>query len=264
MSLAAIRWALQQRAGSATAKAVLLVIADAADKRGVAYPSQAALAEATELTERSVRSAIGVLVASKLVRCQTRYRPGGSRASTRYVLPIIPEAVSGMPDANQPNDNDLQTIPEAPAGMDGAYRKDLPVCGGGIPEAPSALVPTVLEPVEEPPVVPLRGEKRKTKKSHRVPDEFVPNAEMRELADELRVDFAAELLKFRNYHFPEPHSNWNAALRNWLCRAKPAGRRTSGERSLYLRPGEVQAPPAQPTRMMVEHQRKLAANGGQP
>jgi len=96
MSMAAITWARKCRTGSASAKAVLMALADRADDDGKAWPSQGDLADYTELTERTVRSALDLLVTLGLITREARRSDNGTRRSDMITLTFAqPENASG-------------------------------------------------------------------------------------------------------------------------------------------------------------------------
>jgi hypothetical protein len=103
MSIAAMAWAKRQKTGSATRKAVLMAIADYADAAGSCWPSQRAIMEETELSERAVRNALAELADAGLLNRVERRRPDGSRASDMLTLNMgeqpAPDAGGGAPDA---------------------------------------------------------------------------------------------------------------------------------------------------------------------
>jgi hypothetical protein len=138
VSLAAISWARRQKTGSATFKAVLMALAGYADEKGLCWPSQAALAEETEMTDRSVRTALGALEDAGFIQREKKYRKDGTRDSDRITL-LLPERASGS-QAERPSGG----LPE----NDGTYRKELPVdyrkMTAGLPEGASAS--TTFEP----------------------------------------------------------------------------------------------------------------------
>jgi helix-turn-helix protein/DnaA-like protein len=76
MSLAALIWAENQKVGSSSAKAVLLVLAKYADVDGVCWPSQSTLAKATELSPDTVQRQSAHL---EKIGALTRERRGSSR-----------------------------------------------------------------------------------------------------------------------------------------------------------------------------------------
>ncbi len=86
MSLRAIRWAWQARAGNA--KVVLLALADLADDSGYCFPSHDHLTKMCELSERTVRRMITLIVTSKLMTIERRFNGNGSCTSNGYRLAI--------------------------------------------------------------------------------------------------------------------------------------------------------------------------------
>lgn len=67
MSNAALNWAFGQRTGSPGERLVLLVLADAANKQGFAWPAQAAIATKAGLQPRHVRNALTGLRKRELI-----------------------------------------------------------------------------------------------------------------------------------------------------------------------------------------------------
>lgn len=82
MSKVAREWAKSQKAGSASAKIVLLVLADHADNGGLCWPSRATIAELTELSVRSVVDQLKALEARGLIARDERNREDGSQTSS--------------------------------------------------------------------------------------------------------------------------------------------------------------------------------------
>jgi hypothetical protein len=88
MSFEALRWARDQQVGSVCQKAVLLVLADMANKdhNHMAWPSLATLARVCAAGQSSVRKAIGELVARGLIE-----RLGSTiRRKYRLRLEVVP------------------------------------------------------------------------------------------------------------------------------------------------------------------------------
>jgi hypothetical protein len=108
MSIDAMRWAKAQKTESPTRKAVLMALADYADEHGRAWPSQVRIAADTEMSERTVRTAIGELIERGFLTRQTRFRPDGTRATDVLHL--------SMSEGNRKH------LP-----VDGGHRKQLPV-----------------------------------------------------------------------------------------------------------------------------------------
>lgn len=78
-------------------------------------------------------------------------------------------------------------------------------------------------------------ETKKPKRATQLPDEFRSKDEHATLASNLRVDLAAEMVKFADYHRARGSTmkDWDAALRTWIRnaaefnRGKPAAKRSS-------------------------------------
>lgn len=89
MSWAASKWAIQQQVGSAAGKAVLLVLAEAANqKTHSCYPSQKTIATRAEISERSVWGAMNELAEAGLITRRRRPGKGGHRASDMITLAV--------------------------------------------------------------------------------------------------------------------------------------------------------------------------------
>jgi DNA-binding transcriptional ArsR family regulator len=94
MSVAASAWAWSVDLDDPSAKLVLLRLADAAssddDKDGEVscWPRVASLVSATGLSERTVRTKLGVLSERGLLTIERRTRANGRQASNRYVLNV--------------------------------------------------------------------------------------------------------------------------------------------------------------------------------
>lgn len=104
MSWQASEWAKQQRTGSAAAKTVLLLLGDRADESHSCFPGVALLAWESEMSERSVRSAITTLREAGLIRVLRRGGAGrrgggGGRRSNRYQL-LLDGADTPLPQAD--------------------------------------------------------------------------------------------------------------------------------------------------------------------
>src|SRR5512146_226555 len=88
MSYQASQWAVRQQAGSAYAKAVLLVIAEAADTSGYAFLGYPEIGRRAEMSRRSVIDQVGVLTAAGLLKIDRRYDAQGHRTSNGLRLQI--------------------------------------------------------------------------------------------------------------------------------------------------------------------------------
>jgi hypothetical protein len=255
-------------------KAVLIVLADATNSSGQAFPSQQRIAEITELSERAVRYALDGLEGLGLISREPRYRKGGSRKSTLYKL-TIPATGATMPEGKDTSGNDLEGIPATGATMPPPYRQQVPPCEGTIPATGATLVTTLLEPTDKPPVVPLSDDGAendlslnggKHRGSKRCPKTFTPTAEHRKLAANLGLDFDMELAKMRDHEFREPRRDWDAVFRNWLRNSKPP-RATAGRAASHrLTPDRFREEVSEgrgehKTRMQIEHEQRLRKAG---
>jgi len=86
MSIQAMTWALQIRTGSPKKKAVLLVLADYADESGTCFPGHRRIADATEMSVRSVIRVLNELETSGFLTTEKRRSDSGQQATNRYIL----------------------------------------------------------------------------------------------------------------------------------------------------------------------------------
>lgn len=81
MSFEAMAWAIKQEVGNTTAKFVLLMVANYADEKGRAWPSQERLAEAIEGSRHTVMRALDFLEEAAFLTRIRRHREDGSRST---------------------------------------------------------------------------------------------------------------------------------------------------------------------------------------
>lgn len=98
MSVQALSAAFDMRGIGASEKLVLLALANYANEKMVCWPSQDTLAEDTELSERTVWSALKNLEAKEVIARQPRKRADGTRASDVFTL-LFPEHMRAKPAA---------------------------------------------------------------------------------------------------------------------------------------------------------------------
>lgn len=105
MSFQAMTWAVKQKVGNATGKAVLLMLANYADENGSCYPGQDKLAKECECSSRTVREWLDKFETMGLIVRQERRREDGYRTSDLIVMQLekSPEAFS--PENNSPENN---------------------------------------------------------------------------------------------------------------------------------------------------------------
>lgn len=85
MSVAAGKWAKRQRV-RATCRAVLIALADRADKRGQCWPSQTTIADDTGYAVRTVRLVLAELSVAGIIARQPRGNRFGGRAADLITL----------------------------------------------------------------------------------------------------------------------------------------------------------------------------------
>lgn len=92
MSVQAISWAMAQRAGSPSAKLLLMVMANSHTVAGSFFPSHGYLAEQTEMSRSSVKRHLAKLEEQGLIRIRNRKRASGAKTSNEYEL-VVPEGL---------------------------------------------------------------------------------------------------------------------------------------------------------------------------
>ena len=103
MSWQALNWATKVRVGRASAKHVLMVLANYADENGTCFPSQAMLAADTEMSKRAVQDQLDFLEAHRLLS-REQCRRGRRQGRNRYHLAIDgqPACAAGNQEARKP------------------------------------------------------------------------------------------------------------------------------------------------------------------
>jgi len=86
MSFQAMTWAVKQKVGNATGKAILLMLANYADQDGVCFPSQEKLAQECECTRQTVSRFLGDFEKRGLIVRVERRRQDGYRTSDEISL----------------------------------------------------------------------------------------------------------------------------------------------------------------------------------
>lgn len=217
MSHDATAWAKAQKTGSSPAKFILMVLADFAGTDYSSYPSVKKLADITELSESTVRSATKLLAEQGLIRVFYRYRDNHTRRSSRYQLLVDgPETME--PDADdwahqrqEPAVGHRQEPEGTPQELADSHRQELAL----IPHSdPSLRDPSVVTP----------GAAR-TARATRVPEDFMPDEKMRAwfVGEKLgaAINGQREHEKFMDYWRGCPGAkgrkhDWPATWRNWM------------------------------------------------
>ena len=86
MSVQAMTWAWKTECPNASAKLVLMCLANYADKDGSCFPGQKTIAEECGLSLRTVKTAAQALEDAGLIKRQRRIRDDGTRTSDEYFL----------------------------------------------------------------------------------------------------------------------------------------------------------------------------------
>lgn len=121
MSIQAINWSLSANADGPGQKLVLIILANYADEKGEAWPSQKTIAAQACMTDRAVRSNLAKLEAAGLIGRTHRYRKDGTFASDAYRLHLDRKPAT---EATPAEDSSYGPAEEISAGI---QRKILPV-----------------------------------------------------------------------------------------------------------------------------------------
>jgi predicted DNA-binding transcriptional regulator AlpA len=103
MSWQATSWARRRKTGSASAKCVLLLLAEHANEDGECWPSQRKLAEDSEQSVDTVQRRLRTLEEKGLIKKIERLRSGGRWVPLRYRLMVTDPPIAAAPRARQPN-----------------------------------------------------------------------------------------------------------------------------------------------------------------
>jgi hypothetical protein len=106
MSFQAMTWAVKQKVGNATGKAILLMLANYADENGSCYPGQDKLAAECECSPRTIRDWLDKFEAMGLLTRSERRREDGYRTSDRITLQLDTSPAAFSPENISPENND--------------------------------------------------------------------------------------------------------------------------------------------------------------
>src|SRR5690606_10712214 len=102
MSFQAMAWAVKQKVGNATGKAILLMLANYADESGECFPSQETLANECECSTATIARWVKHFEEHGLLSRQKQYGEGGYRRADRLKLEInLP--ITELPSRELPN-----------------------------------------------------------------------------------------------------------------------------------------------------------------
>jgi hypothetical protein len=142
MSIQAVGWAIGQPVGSSAQKLTLIAIANYADEKGEAWPSQQRLCRDTDLSESSIKRCLMALEQRGIISRTKRKRPDGSHASDLI-------KINQMWGSTQTGDG--STVNPPPFTVDGGTGSQLP--GEG------ATVNPLYEPSLEPSIGTVKEER---------------------------------------------------------------------------------------------------------
>lgn len=237
MSVEAIAWALKIKAGSPSAKVVLLCLANYADRKGRCWPSQASLAVQTEQSVDTVQRRLAELEdLGILTKVQREGQNGRSGGKYFYLLSIPIDA--------EDEEIDETTTPQYAAWSNSTTPQlDLNhTAKSSKPHRNCAAQTVILNPSDsEPSIYPsTRAENSKRKAGSPLPENWEPSEKHRALWGDLARKFGFQFLEedvqfyateMQDWATANAHakvtkkSNWDAAFSNWLRRAAPRHRR---------------------------------------
>jgi len=231
MSFPALVWAMKQPVGDAYEKAVLWVLADAANKnrRHTASLAIATIAERCGMGDSGVRAAIGRLVQRGLIE------RNGSTIRRRYRILleeplVLSDAEDESADAGAERRDTVAERRDAGAGQRQSGTDPNPnQLGAAAPAAGESKD----ENQDEDDAQPRR--KRRRKRATRLSPDWQPGAQEIAWAKDNRpaVDWREEAEKFRNYWIAKAgrdaaKSDWFATWRNWIINAAKYQARLGG------------------------------------
>jgi hypothetical protein len=206
MSVEAITWALSFEAESATEKAILLVLANYADRDGATWWSQKAIAQQACCSDRTVRNTLVKLEERGIIKRIERLREDGSRSSDRVVL----VAFMGVENSS----GGAESLSGGAEPVSGGVRKELP--GGA--ERASAL--TTFETKDETKEGNIKRKRARLPADWSLPSEFLTYALQAGLTEE---EAHAESIRMRDWsRDPDTaaskaaKSHWDRCWKNWV------------------------------------------------
>lgn len=139
MSNDVLNWAKRITVGGQTRKAVLLLLADHADDKGRAWPSQSTVATILEMSERTVRGAIKDLTEAGILVRKARWRDDGTRGTdilkfdmdlvNRNELLVINQPANGAKSTGKSCQTYRKLVPTLPAAAAGNTSQGEPPVG---------------------------------------------------------------------------------------------------------------------------------------
>jgi biotin operon repressor len=225
MSWQALKWAVAQTTGSPTKKAVLMVLAEAANGRtGACFPSIQEIADRAELGERAVWAALQELERDGTISRSRRTNRRGYRTSDLITLTLgqvapraVRRAVAQSQDVRLGHGEPTRT-------SDNPYSHVVHglLAPGATQDEPGS------EPEEEPGLFSQAPAPRRSRKKPATPlpidcpnerDLLWARGQLDARAPHLAVEGQAE--RFRDHHLSRDSrfSDWSAAWRTWIHKA---------------------------------------------
>jgi hypothetical protein len=206
MSFQAMAWAVRQNLPSRE-KLTLLMVANYADERGKAWPSNSTLARDTGMTRKTVITSLKALAERELLTINPR-SIDGSNLSNVYVLNLEHSGVTDTPVGEDEHEGVVTELHH--------------------PSVPVTHKP-IIEPIkEEIEVAPLSALSKKKaiegKIGSRLPPDWQPSEDCQSFAAQHGVPWSSEAEKFRDYWCAQAgakgrKADWPATWRNWVRRA---------------------------------------------
>jgi DNA-binding transcriptional ArsR family regulator len=212
VSIAALNWAWSQECPNASAKLVLLALADKANEDGECWPGMDTVADMAGVSTRQVSTHLANLEdAGLIVRKRRRSRAG---RLGRYTFHL--NLTSG---STLPVDQEKSTSGSAPpVEADDQWKPDVPTTGSPASSTTGSLLPVKEQPPKSNHQGTTNTGKRKRSPEVPLPDDWEPTDDHRKLAAKLGSDLAFCADQFRDHAAANDRRqrDWDAAFRTWL------------------------------------------------
>jgi hypothetical protein len=244
-------WAFGLPLKPATAKFILVALADNADDSGRAFPSLGCLIEKTSLDRKTVISGLDQLEKLNLL-IDTGARVGRTKQIKVYRLNGF-KSPYATPDDNDSESGTVQTVPKFPANSTEIPSKETRFSQETVPKTEPG---TLMESSSEP-----SGNRREVRAARstlatRLPPDFGLTPERRAVAEAEKADPDREFAQFTDHFRAAPgvkgrKNDWDATWRNWCRRAPDFKPRANGAPTSA--PALTWRPPAEEEDLDVPH-----------
>ncbi len=192
-------------------KLVALALLDHWSRSRDTFPSLSRLAQWTSLSRRSVVTHLAALERAQAIRVTRTH----GRANRYDLGPLL--TLHQCTSCTSAGDAPVQEMHGTSAGDAPPVVQEMHPKGSieGTQEGTQLLTRT------------KRAPKSAAPRLRRVPDSWEPSDAHRQLATSRGIDFDVELASFRDYEFATPKTDFDAAFRNWLRRARPMTSRST-------------------------------------